>query len=273
MTALLLDRVKMTTATTGTGTITLGSAVSPYQSFADANAVDGATYYYLIEDGSDWEIGTGVYTASGKTLARTIISSRISGTTGTTELTLSGSATIAVVAPTAALTPVSIAAPIVGLSAFSRAAATRGNVYIPTVNATLSNFSVILDTVAGAVYKVGIAQFNTTTRKLTTTPTYSATYTEGGTGKTATIITFNVAAGFSFVAGTTYVIFITRTDSTAAATLSSYYINGGWYFPYLQCVVTSGTGLNTFWDATTTPPSTGDTWTSETGVYWIFPSP
>ena len=54
----LVNRAKMTTATTGTGTITLGSAATGYQSFAAAAA---------------WEVGSGTYTAAGTTLARTTI--------------------------------------------------------------------------------------------------------------------------------------------------------------------------------------------------------
>ncbi len=49
--AKLYNLARMTTETNGTGTITLGSAVSGYLSFADAGATDGDTLTYAIKVG------------------------------------------------------------------------------------------------------------------------------------------------------------------------------------------------------------------------------
>jgi len=105
----LVNRAKMTTATTGAGAITLGSAVSGFQTFADAGVADGDAVRYVIEDGADWEIGVGTYTASGTTLSRdTIVESSNAGSA----ISLSGSATIYVTATaeTFGLEPVALTA-------------------------------------------------------------------------------------------------------------------------------------------------------------------
>lgn len=98
------DRVKVTTATTGTGTINLGAAVAGFRTFAAAvtagSLASGATVYYVIEDtGSAWETGSGTYTAgTPDTLTRTVSASSAGGTTA---ISLSGSAVV-YIAPTAA---------------------------------------------------------------------------------------------------------------------------------------------------------------------------
>ncbi len=68
MALILKDRVQVTSTTTGTGTFTLGSAVTGFQDFSVIG--DGNTTYYVIANGTDWEVGLGTYTASGTTLSR-----------------------------------------------------------------------------------------------------------------------------------------------------------------------------------------------------------
>ena len=73
--AKFADRVKVTvdSSTSGTGAVTLSTAVSGYQ--AVPSALDGETIRYVIEDGTAWEIGLGVYTHSTLNLTRSLTSS------------------------------------------------------------------------------------------------------------------------------------------------------------------------------------------------------
>ena len=81
MPLVLADRVKETTTTAGTGTLTLAGAASGFQSFAVIG--NGNTTFYTIVDSNagTWEVGIGTYTASGTTLSRDIVLSNSSGTT------------------------------------------------------------------------------------------------------------------------------------------------------------------------------------------------
>jgi hypothetical protein len=90
----LLNLARMSTATIGTGTITLGSAVTGFLSFAAAGAVDGGTYRYAIRDGAASEYGYGVYTSSGTTFTRNVMKS----TNSDNAISLSGTAEIFITA-------------------------------------------------------------------------------------------------------------------------------------------------------------------------------
>ncbi len=81
MPLVVADRVKETSVTAGTGTLTLAGASAGFQSFAVIG--DGNTTYYTIVDSvaNTWEVGIGTYTASGTTLSRDTVLSNSSGTT------------------------------------------------------------------------------------------------------------------------------------------------------------------------------------------------
>ena len=72
MALVISDRIKETTTTTGTGTYTLGGAITGFETFT-ANLSNGDTTYYCCTDGTDFEVGLGTFASSGTTLARTTI--------------------------------------------------------------------------------------------------------------------------------------------------------------------------------------------------------
>jgi len=86
----LLNRVKVATSTTGTGTITLGTAEAGFFTVSGADGVDGAAYSYTIEQGNDSEIGWGIWNSSANTLTRNVIKS----TNSNSPINLTGSAKI-----------------------------------------------------------------------------------------------------------------------------------------------------------------------------------
>lgn len=100
--ARLYDLARMTTATTGTGTVTLGSAVSSFLTFAQAGVADGETVTYAIKEGANREIGRGVYTSSGTTLTRATI---LRSTNSNAAITLAGAAEVFIAAAAEDIAP------------------------------------------------------------------------------------------------------------------------------------------------------------------------
>ena len=95
MALVVYDRVQETTATTGTGSVTLGGAVAGYQSFAVVG--NGNTTFYCLVNGTQWEVGIGTYSTTGPTLARTTVLSNSNG--NTSPITLSGGSQVFVTYP------------------------------------------------------------------------------------------------------------------------------------------------------------------------------
>jgi len=71
MSHVVIDRVKETASTTGTGSFTLAGAVAGFKTFASRLATNDTTWYCAV-NGTDWEIGLGTLSAS-TTLARTTV--------------------------------------------------------------------------------------------------------------------------------------------------------------------------------------------------------
>ena len=78
MALIVKDRIKESTNTTGTGTLTLTGATAGFQTFAAVGNEN--TTYYAILNGNNWEVGIGQYFTSGTTLSRdTVLSSSNAG--------------------------------------------------------------------------------------------------------------------------------------------------------------------------------------------------
>jgi hypothetical protein len=72
MALIIKDRVRETTNTIGTGTVTLAGAVTGYQTFSSALSNNDTCYYTIAgTSSSEWEVGLGTY--STNTLARNTV--------------------------------------------------------------------------------------------------------------------------------------------------------------------------------------------------------
>lgn len=78
MASSLVDLVKINVSNTGSGAITLGSAVEGYRG-RDV-LTNGTVYSYSIQQGSAWEFGRGTYLAESAQIIRSVIDSSDGGT-------------------------------------------------------------------------------------------------------------------------------------------------------------------------------------------------
>jgi hypothetical protein len=88
----LVDLVKITASTTGTGAVTLGSPVPGYRGVEAL--LDGAVYSYSIQQEFEYEVGTGTFLEAGRQFVR----SPTLSSDGGTAINLQPNATIAFVA-------------------------------------------------------------------------------------------------------------------------------------------------------------------------------
>jgi hypothetical protein len=73
MAIVVKDRVRESTTTAGTGTVTLLGAVTGFQAFSVIGN-GNETYYCIVDTNTaEWEVGLGTYSSSGPTLSRTSV--------------------------------------------------------------------------------------------------------------------------------------------------------------------------------------------------------
>lgn len=210
------NRVWMTTATTGTGTMTLGSAKAGYMTPAEAGVADADTVSYVIEDGTNFEIGLGTYTTSGTTLSRdTVTASKISGTAGTTKLTLSGTATVYLTPLSADLLFANRTATITkgfGITPYSIGTPTNGSTVTP--DPANHNYQYLTNNVAGF-----------TLAAPTSDCTIDILITNGASAGAVTFSGFTVSASVGDALTTTntskFVVSIRRINAVATYTIKA----------------------------------------------------
>jgi len=66
-----INRCKVQVASGGTGTLTFGSAVASFESLADQSVVNADQLRYTLEQGNEYEVGTGVIGLAGSTYTMT----------------------------------------------------------------------------------------------------------------------------------------------------------------------------------------------------------
>jgi hypothetical protein len=141
--------------------------------------------------------------------------------------------------------------------------ATYGNLIAPQQTLKIYQAAAYLTTVTGGTYRIGIAPYDAGTNKITSAPTYSNTYTEAA-GAAGSYVPVTFAGGVTMLADTLYVVFFTRTDSTATvATVTNGSANNIFSPGIIELTASRSVVL------ASVAPTTSDTWSRQTGFYFI----
>ena len=276
MALVLKDRVKETSTTAGTGTLTLAGAVTGFQAFSAVG--NGNTTYYAIVDAAtgDWEVGLGTYTSSGTTLSRDTV---LSSSNGGSLVTFAGNPKDVFVTYPSEKSVYEDASNVVNATLFGAITATSAALTTGTISTTpVSNTDIVNKQYADAIAS-GI-HFHEAVELATTAALPANTYNNGTSGVGATLTanangalsvdsTLTVVANRVLVknevtqanngvytvtqvgsAGTPYIL--TRATDFDTAGTGVDQIDEGDFF-----LVTSGTAnVNTAWVQQTPPPIT-----------------
>ena len=227
----LFDRIKVSTATVGTGNIVVGAAQSTFINFVEGGVEEGDQISYLIEDNLGWEIGTGIYTASTGSFTRNVSRS----SSANAAISLSGSAIVSLTALAADLATLDNSQTLTGKTLVS-ATITGSTVDSTTVGATTPASGAFTTLAAsGAVSGTGFSNY------LASPPAIGGTTPAAITG---TAITGSTITANSAFAG--------AHNGTVGATTP----NSGSFTTLAASSTVSGTGFSAY---LASPPAIGGT--------------
>ena len=206
MALVVYDRVQETTATTGTGSVTLGGAVAGYQSFAVVG--NGNTTFYCLVNGTQWEVGIGTYSTTGPTLARTTVLSNSNG--NTSPITLSGGSQVFITYPSEKSVNLDASGNVSALGTIA-----SGTWQASVITSTYGG-SGVAGTLTGLLYGNGTSAYTVATTAQVLTLIGTLPIANGGTNSTATA----TAGGAGYGTGTAHAY-------TAAGTSGQPLISGG----------------------------------------------
>ena len=270
MPLVLADRVKETTTTTGTGTITLLGAATGFSSFAVIG--NGNTTYYTIagQGTNEWEVGIGTYTSSGTTLSRDTVLASSAG--APTKTNFSGGTKDVFVTYTAARS-VNVDGTSIDTFGLGAAqgdilyAAGTDNFVLLNKNTTATRYLANTGTTNNPQWdQINLSNGVTNTLPVGNGGTGQTTYTDGQlligntTGNTLTKATLTAGSGISITNGSGS---ITIASSGGSGTVTSVAAGAGMSFTTITASGSVAMGTPSTLTNTTTNSASGTTHTHE----------